>query len=109
MTENRTCENCKHDEKTEMEWPCINCVNNARDHFEPYNESLTEYIKEVKEAMNNFGKTLSKEVEGTVRNAKATMKKVAEIVKESTEEDISRRKFEAVACKGRNRKGRWNK
>ena len=29
-----SCENCKHDSKTHLEWPCVNCVNNVKDHFE---------------------------------------------------------------------------
>lgn len=29
----KTCENCVCDGGSNMEWPCINCVNNVRDHF----------------------------------------------------------------------------
>ena len=29
----KTCENCVHDKDSNMDWPCINCVNNVRDHF----------------------------------------------------------------------------
>ena len=29
----KTCEKCVHEECSNMGWPCINCVNNVRDHF----------------------------------------------------------------------------
>lgn len=30
----KTCSECVHDRISASEWPCINCINNARDYFE---------------------------------------------------------------------------
>lgn len=49
-----SCESCKHDGKTPLEWPCVNCVNNVKDHFEektngwiPCSERMPEREKDV--------------------------------------------------------------
>lgn len=54
IKETGSCEACKHDNKTPLEWPCINCINNARNHFEketggwiPCSELLPERNKAV--------------------------------------------------------------
>ena len=49
------CSICKHQGKGENEFPCCDCVHNAREHFEPYtnadrirsmsDEELAEYLE----------------------------------------------------------------
>lgn len=34
----KTCTLCAHDHLPSAEYPCINCINNARDHFEQKGE-----------------------------------------------------------------------
>ena len=40
MNDERSCENCRHINKNSTEHPCVDCVHNAIDHFEP-----VKYIK----------------------------------------------------------------
>lgn len=75
-------------------------MDKDRETFYEACEKLDEEMKKISEAViEAFAEPLEK--------LKATMDKVYEVTKESTKEDVSRRRFEAVACKGRNRKERW--
>lgn len=69
-------------------------------------ETFEDALNNFENAVNNFKKVLAKDCEEAVKKARVVFKKIYEITKDATEEDVSRRKFEAVACKGRNRKGR---
>ena len=73
---------------------------------------LTKWNEDIKRAFEECAKKLnkiSKEIIEKLKPLQSTFEKLNEVVNESTKEDKSRRKFEAVACKGRNRKEWWNR
>lgn len=107
------CEECK------ICWNYEVCENGCHGSTEPcdkfINEDKTygiinskeEYCEKVFALAGNFAKAVTMAFEPVIEAAKETMKDIDKIMKKTNEPDTSRQKFKAVACKGRNRKGRW--
>lgn len=62
----------------------------------------------VSEIMEHF-KAAIKGLTPELKKMTASLSELAEVAEESTKEEKSRRRFEAVACKGRNKTPRMNK
>jgi hypothetical protein len=69
------------------------------------NKSMIACGLELGEALDAFRDILYKEMKESLKRAKSVIKTLSEFVSDSTKQDPSRRRFEAVACKGRNKKG----
>lgn len=57
MAEFESCNKCKHSNKSENESPCINCVHNAIERFEPqtnYDRIQNMSIEEMAEFLHTY-------------------------------------------------------
>lgn len=73
-----------------------------------YHEAVEKINEAAGEAAKNIGEALAafaKSIEPTVQKMREATQKIYEIQKASTEPDLSRRRFEAVATKGKRRNG----
>ena len=87
------CENCLYDGRSAKEWPCINCVNNVDNHFEPKGNEVKISARDLILTLQEWRlEALESEKKGIGLKEPVVLLHVIEMIKKkATHEEIKQR------------------